>query len=69
VVAKAIQREVIRLNRYTDSAGAQHTVEQIAAYKCVPVEQVVLGEIFELLGFYLGSEGRPGGEFLKDSST
>src|SRR6202030_2939866 len=33
-------------------------------YEQVPVEQVILGEILEFLGLYLGSQGGPGGEFI-----
>ena len=63
-VAKAIRRESIRLNRYADSQSALRLTEQIANYEHVPVEQVVLGEILEFLGLYLGSQGGPGGEFI-----
>ncbi len=63
-VAEAIQHDFTRLNRYADSAAAQHLAEQIAAHEHVPVEQVVLGEILALLGLYLGSRGGPGGEFI-----
>jgi histidinol-phosphate aminotransferase len=63
-VAKVIQHEFTRLNRYADSAVAQRFTEQIAAYEHVPIEQVVLGEILGLLGLYLGSQGGPGGEFI-----
>ena len=63
-VAEAIQNEFTRLDRYGDNAAAQNLAEQIAAYEKIPVEQVVLGEILELLGLYLGSEGGPGGEFI-----
>jgi histidinol-phosphate aminotransferase len=62
-VAETIQREFNRLNRYADSPAAQHLAEQIATYEHVLVEQVVLGEILEFLGLYLGSQGGPGGEF------
>lgn len=63
-VADAIQREWSRLNRYADSQAALHLTEQIATYERVRVEQVVLGEILEFLGLYLGSDGGPGGEFI-----
>jgi histidinol-phosphate aminotransferase len=62
-VAETIQREFNRLNRYADGQAAQHLAEQIATYEHVLVEQVVLGEILEFLGLYLGSQGGPGGEF------
>jgi histidinol-phosphate aminotransferase len=62
--AEAIQHEFTRLNRYADTAAAQHLTEQIAAYEQIPAEQVVLGEILAFLGLYLGSQGGPGGEFI-----
>ncbi|WP_263356207.1 pyridoxal phosphate-dependent aminotransferase [Acidicapsa ligni] len=64
LVAEAIRREFTRLNRYADATAAQQLAEQIAAYERIPVEQVVLGEILNVLGLYLGSEGGPGSEFL-----
>ncbi len=60
----AVQRELSRANRYADERTARAFAEQIAAYERVSVEQVVLGEILELLGLYLGSKGGPGGEFV-----
>jgi histidinol-phosphate aminotransferase len=63
-VAEAIQAEFNRLDRYADSQAAQLLAEQIAAYEHISVEQVVLGEILEFLGLYLGSQGGPGGEFI-----
>jgi len=63
-VAHAIQREFNRLSRYADSQAVQHLTEQIASYEHIPVEQVVLGEILEFLGLYLGSQRGPGGEFV-----
>jgi histidinol-phosphate aminotransferase len=56
--------ELGRLNRYADAPLARQLAEQIAEYEHVPVEQVVLGEILDLLGLFLGSSGGPGGEFL-----
>jgi histidinol-phosphate aminotransferase len=63
-VLPAIEREFGRLNRYGDETAAQNFAEQVAAHERVPVEQVVLGEILDLLGLYLGSQGGPGGEFI-----
>jgi histidinol-phosphate aminotransferase len=63
-VAEAIRRESMRLNRYADSQSALRLTEQIATHEQVPAEQVVLGEILEFLGLYLGSQGGPGGEFI-----
>jgi histidinol-phosphate aminotransferase len=63
-VAEAIQGEFNRLNRYADSEAALHLTEQIATYEHLPIEQVVLGEILDFLGLYLGNQGGPGGEFI-----
>ena len=63
-VAEAIQHEFSRLNRYAASQAALDLTKQIATYERVPREQVVLGEILEFLGLYLGSQGGPGGEFI-----
>ena len=56
--------ELGRINRYADASLARQFAEQIAEYEHVSVEQVVLGEILDLLGLFLGSSGGPGGEFL-----
>ena len=63
-VSEAIRREFNRLNRYADKEAALRLTEQIATYEHVPIEQVVLGEILDFLGLYLGSQGGPGGEFI-----
>jgi histidinol-phosphate aminotransferase len=63
-VARGLQLEFGRLSRYADAPLARQLTEQIAEYEHIPVEQVVLGEILDLLGLFLGSSGGPGGEFL-----
>jgi histidinol-phosphate aminotransferase len=63
-VAHALQLEFGRLSRYADERLAGQLAEQIAEYEHIPVEQVVLGEILDLLGLFLGSTGGPGGEFV-----
>jgi histidinol-phosphate aminotransferase len=63
-VAQAVQLELGRLSRYADAPLARQFAEQIAEYEHIPVEQVVLGEILDLLGLFLGSSGVPGSEFL-----
>jgi histidinol-phosphate aminotransferase len=68
-VAQALQLELGRLNRYADAPLARQFAEQIAEYEHIPVEQVVLGEILDLLGLFLGSSGGPGGEFLYSTPT
>jgi histidinol-phosphate aminotransferase len=63
-VARAVQLELGRLSRYADEPLARRLAEQIAEHEQIPVDQVVLGEILDLLGSFLGSSGGPGGEFL-----
>lgn len=63
-VRQAVQSELGRLNRYADAPLARQFAEQIAEYEHIAVEQIVLGEILDLLGLFLGSSGGPGGEFL-----
>jgi histidinol-phosphate aminotransferase len=63
-VQEAIQGEFTRLNRYPDDVMVQQFTQQIANYENVPVEQVVLGNILDLLGTYLGNQGGSGGEFI-----
>jgi histidinol-phosphate aminotransferase len=63
-VARAVQPELGRLSRYADEPLTRQLAEQIAEHEHIPVEQVVLGEILDLLGLFLGSSGGPGGEFL-----
>ncbi len=63
-VARAVQLEFGRLSRYADEPLTRQLAEQIAEHEHIPVEQVVLGEILDLLGLFLGSSGGPGGEFL-----
>jgi histidinol-phosphate aminotransferase len=66
-VGEAIRAEFARLYRYVDKQAAQQLAEQIAHYEQVPVEQVILGNILDALGLYLGAEGGPGGEFIYSS--
>jgi len=63
-VARAVQLELGRLSRYADEPLARRLAEQIAEHEQIPVEQVVLGEILDLLGSFLSSSSGPGGEFL-----
>jgi len=63
-VGRAVELEFDRLSRYADEPLARQLAEQIAEHEHIPVEQVVLGEILDLLGLFLGSSGGPGGEFL-----
>jgi histidinol-phosphate aminotransferase len=63
-VAEAIRGEFSRLYRYADKQASQQLAEQIAHYEQVSVDQVILGDILDALGLYLGTEGGPGGEFI-----
>jgi histidinol-phosphate aminotransferase len=63
-VAHALQLELGRLDRYADAPLARQLAEEIAEYEHIPIEQVVLGEILDLLGLFLGSSSGPGGEFI-----
>jgi histidinol-phosphate aminotransferase len=63
-VFQGIQNEFSRLNRYADDTVAQDLVEEIARYENLPVEHVVLGDILDFLGQYLGSRGGQGAEFI-----
>jgi histidinol-phosphate aminotransferase len=60
-VGRALQLEFDRLSRYADEPLAGQFAEQIAEHEEI---LVVLGEILDLLGLFLGSSGGPGGEFL-----
>ena len=51
-VARAVQLELGRLSRYADEPLARRLAEQIAEHEQIPVEQVVLGEILDLLGSF-----------------
>ena len=51
-VAEAAQLELGRLSRYADTPLARQFAEQIAEYEHIAVEQVVLGEILDLLGLF-----------------
>jgi histidinol-phosphate aminotransferase len=63
-VTQAVQLELGKLSRYADEPLTDRLAEQIAEHEQIPVEQVVLGEILDLLGSFLSSSGGPGGEFL-----
>lgn len=62
-VIAALQREFPNLCRYC-GPDYDALVALIAARENVPAEQVILGEILEPLGMFLGREGGPGGEFI-----
>lgn len=64
---EAIARELSQVNRYGDDSAAEALVEQIAAYERLPASQVIPGEVLDVLGLHLGTEGGPGGEFIYSS--
>ncbi len=62
-VIRALRADLRGLERYTGEE-ALALVGQIADLEGVPKEQVLLGEVLEPLGLYLGLRGGSGGEFL-----
>jgi histidinol-phosphate aminotransferase len=60
---QAIQQHLAGLSRYSRGELAELT-DTIAAHEKVGAQQVVLGEILDMLGFYLSAHGGPGGEFV-----
>lgn len=60
---KAIQEEFANLARYSGKNG-EELIEAIAKHEGVDKDQIVTGEILELLGVYLGLKAGPGGEFI-----
>ncbi len=62
-VARAINKETANIARYTGEEG-EHLIAAIALHEGVDKDQIVTGEILELLGVYLGLKGGPGGEFI-----
>jgi histidinol-phosphate aminotransferase len=63
-VVRTVQSELGRLNRYADETLSRRFAEQVAAYEQVSVDQVVLGEILDVLGLYLARSGGPQSEFM-----
>jgi histidinol-phosphate aminotransferase len=62
-VTAALQREFANLCRYT-GADFSELLQLIAAKEDIPDRQIIMGEILEPLGTYLGLQGGPGGEFI-----
>jgi histidinol-phosphate aminotransferase len=63
-VVRSVQLELGRLNCYADETLSRRFAEQVAAYEQVSVDQVVLGEILDVLGLYLARSAGPGSEFM-----
>lgn len=60
---QAIKAHLSGLSRYTGDELAELT-QTIAARETVAGEQIVLGEILDVLGLYLSARGGTGGEFI-----
>jgi histidinol-phosphate aminotransferase len=64
---EAAKQALTNANRYADATQAKGLTEQIAAREKVPAEQIVLGEVLDVLGSFYAAKGGPGGEFLYSS--
>ncbi len=60
---QAIKAHLAGLSRYAGDEVAELT-RTIAAREGVGAEQIVLGELLDVLGLYLSAHGGPGGEFI-----
>src|ERR1700744_5180083 len=58
---QAIKDPLDGLSRYTGDELAELT-KAIAGHENIAAEQIVLGEILDVLGLYLSANGGPGGE-------
>lgn len=63
LAAAAVKDEIRRIGRYSGTNGDE-LIEAIALREGVDKEQIITGEILELLGVYLGLKGGPGSEFI-----
>ena len=64
----AIRAHLADLSRY---AGDEVTAltSAISEREEIPTEQIVLGEILDVLGLYLSASGGPGGEFVYSAAA
>ena len=62
-VAPAIRKEIANVARYTGTEG-DNLIAAIALHEGVDKDQIVTGELLELLGVYLGLKSGKGGEFI-----
>ena len=60
---QAIKAHLADLSRYAGEEVAELT-KTIAERDNIPIEQIVLGEVLDVLGLYLSANGSPGGEFI-----
>jgi histidinol-phosphate aminotransferase len=63
LASQAIKAHLDGLSRYTGNQLSELT-NTIAARENIAAEQIVLGEILDVLGLYLSAHGGPGGEFI-----
>lgn len=63
-VLRTLRDVIPQAGRYGDPAEADALVRQIATLERVAPEQVVLGELLEVLGLFLAARGAPGGDFV-----
>lgn len=59
----AIKANLTGLDRYVGDELEQLT-NAVAAHERIAPEQIVLGELLDVLGLYLSAQGGPGGEFI-----
>jgi len=62
-VAVAIAKETANIARYTGKEGDE-LIAAIAKHEGVGTDQIITGEILDLLGVYLGLKGGQGSEFI-----
>lgn len=60
---QAIKAQLTDLNRYSGAEVAELT-KTIADREDIPAEQIVFGEILDVLGLYLSAQAGSGGEFI-----
>jgi histidinol-phosphate aminotransferase len=63
LVMDAIKSQLGNLSRYADGEVAELT-RTIADHEAITPEQIVLGEILDVLGLFLSADGGSGGEFI-----
>ena len=63
LAVQAIKAHLADLSRYAGEEVAELT-KTIAERDNIPIEQIVLGEVLDVLGLYLSANGGPGGEFI-----
>ncbi|OAG75018.1 aminotransferase [Acetobacter malorum] len=61
---QALAAQLKNANRYGDGASADQFVAQIAKFENVSPDQVILGELLELLGLFLASSAPVGGNIV-----